>query len=806
MKILTFILAMSVSFNIYSQENAFDYMVPICSSERNFYNIEGSALKGELTELELGFSSFKRTYESHYNQDGSVSYKFIHHSEGLFSDEDYAYFLKFSANTASLVGHSKYLITDEYSFLQFVNDESYKDISSTVFCKVPVESYQTVDWTYTNPETGKTVEASSYFRTMTILGSDKRILVLETKEDNKIVKSYYLKNFGLIALERNGEIYLTDFDFLLMYDRASLDSKSEKEVRKFAWGIIDRFYKIETTDSFMRYGDNDKNAMLKKLDSLQGIYEYMTMKYPEMNQVYRYIMSSYIKSAAEKMFNVLYKNKTLTYNYYQVLPLFNTYYLLRPYPESIQKNGLSEYVSKTEEQFYKTFWRVDYMYLTTLNSDKSKSESYLAYLEKPRVDCINNNEANIDNVNKCILYSMVAVYHNYKKDPANQYLYYVKSVENYKFLSQIDKDLNIDYMRNVMKTLSVSVPGSEADLNRALDATLSLRDYNNSVKIADNGYKNKVGTGLAFGLKYAEAAYNDDVNKEHLRIAMKILYGRHSEMSSAELTSYIKYCAALAPEFDCSKAQSEYDKALKREKQAEAKKEKDNKKKNSSGGSSRAVNLALQCNPFAGLNISGNGGFFKYLPMSASLRTKGIVHEFRYNPFFGFDAKNRFVAGKITENDVNLTAGWKNLKGADYGYSFIIAKNDYRSYSKTVNSAGVGLNVIYGKFSTDPEQDVQASVNNVNLSLTMRPVIERYEALVTFSYTSFSWKSHLSGTVYYGFGAGMRELTYGNSLFTQETLADKDKTVFYDKRYVQTNYTGPYFTFRTGFRFGITIF
>ena len=154
-----------------------------------------------------------------------------------------------------------------------------------------------------------------------------------------------------------------------------------------------------------------------------------------------------------------------------------------------------------------------------------------------------------------------------------------------------------------MKTLSVSVPGSEADLNRALDATLSLRDYNNSVKIADNGYKNKVGTGLAFGLKYAEAAYNDDVNKEHLRIAMKILYGRHSEMSSAELTSYIKYCAALAPEFDCSKAQSEYDKALKREKQAEAKKEKDNKKKNSSGGSSRAVNLALQCNPFAGLNI-----------------------------------------------------------------------------------------------------------------------------------------------------------------------------------------------------------
>lgn len=805
MKILTFILAIGVSNHLYSQENAFDYMVPICSAERNFYKLENNSLNGDLTELELGGTSFTRTYASQYKSDGSVTYKFIHHTEGLFVDEDYAYFLNFSSNTASLVGHSKYQMTGEYTFLQYPNNENYKDVNATVFCKVPLESYQTVDWTYTNPETGKTVEASSYYKTLKFFGNEKRILVVENKEDKKTVKSYYMKHYGLIAVERNGDIYLTDFDFMLQYDKSFLQNTTEPKLREFAWDIIDRLYDIESSDSFMRYGDYDKRQMFQKIDSLQGIYEYLTMQYPEMNQVYRYIMSSYIKGGIEKMFFVMQKNKTLSFYNYEVMPLFNTYYLMRPYPESINKSSLTSYITRSDEFFYTSFWRTDYMYLSILNADKSKLETYIAYLEKPRVDCINNNESNIDNINKCILYSLVAVYHSFRNEPASQYLYYVKSVENYKFLSQAEKDLNIEYMRNVMRTLSVSVPGSEADLNRALDATLSLRDYNNSVKIAANGYNNKIGTGLAFGLKYAEAAYNDDINKEQLRIAMKILYGRHSEMSSVELSNYIKYCKALAPEFDCSKAESEYNKTLKKENQAEEKKAKDNKKKYSSGGSSRAVNLAVQCNPFAGLNISGNGGFFKYLPMSAALRTKGIVHEFRYNPFFGFDAKNRFVAGKITENDVDLNAGWKNLKGADYGYSFIVVKNDYRSYSKTVNSAGVGINAIYGKFTADQE-DIQSTVNNVNMTLVMRPVIQRYEALVTFSYTSFSWKTHLSGTVYYGFGAGMRQLTYGNYTFNQETLADKDKATFNDKRYAQTNYTGPYFTFRTGFRFGITIF
>lgn len=805
MKILTLILAIGMSFPVFSQENAFDYMVPICNSERQFYKVENNSLKGELTELDLSSSGFTRTVVSQYRQDGTVGYKFIHHTEGLFSDEDYAYFVSFSSNTASMYGHSKFLLGGEYTFLQYVNNEQYKDLNSTVFCKVPNESYQSVDWTYTNPETGKTVSASSYYKTMTVFGSEKRILVVENIENSKTTKSYYMKNFGLIAVERYGEIFLTDFDFLLMYDKAFLESKSEKDLRTYAWGIIDRLYYIQTSDSFMRYGDRDKNAMLYKLDSLQGIFEYMTMKYPEMNNVHRFIMTSYIKSALEKMFNVLYKNETLNFYGYELMPYFNTFYLLRPYPDYTSKYNLSTYVSKVDELFYKNFWRVDYMYMYTLNSDKAKLESYVAYLEKPRIDCIVNNESNIDNINKCILYSIAAVYHKNRNEPASQYLYYVKSVENYKFLTQADKDANIEYMRTVMKTLSTLTPGSETDLNRALDATLSLKDYNNSVKIAANGYNNKVGQGLDFALKYAEAAYNDDLNKEHLRKAMQLLNGKYPEMTTSQLSDYIKYCNAMSPEFDCSKAQSEYLKAEKREKQAQEKKNKESKKKYSSGGSERAVNLALQCNPFAGLNISGNGGIFKFLPLSAALRTKGIVHEFRYNPFFGFNAKNRFVAGKITENDVSFNDGWKNIKGADYGYSFIVVKNDYRSYSKTVNSAGVGLNVIYGKFTTD-EEVAQATINGINSPLILRPVIQRYEALVTFNWTTFSWKSHVSGTVYYGFGAGLRDLTYGNYTFSQETLADKDKTVFSDKRFVQTNWTGPYFTFRTGFRFGFTIF
>lgn len=805
MKILTSILTICLAFPVLAQENAFDYMVPICNAERHFYKVENNSLKGELTELDLSSSGFTRTFVSQYKQDGTVGYKFIHHTEGLFTDEDYAYFISFSSNTATMYGHSKYLLDGEYTFLQFVNNEQYKDVTSTIYCKVPNESYQTVDWTYTNPETGKSVNASSYYKNMTIYGAEKRILVVENVEGGKTTKSYYMKNFGLIGVERSGEVYLTDFDFLLIYDRTFLESKSESDLRTYAWGIINRLYKIETTDSFMRYGDHDRSVMYNKLDSLQGIFEYMTMKYPDMNNVHRYIMSSYVKSAVEKMFNVLYENETLNYYSYELMPYFNSFYLLRPYPDYISKYNLNTYVSKVDELFYKSFWRVDYMYLHTLNSDKAKLKSYIAYLEKPRIDCIVNNESNIDNINKCILYSLVAVHHSFKNEPTSQYLYYVKSVENYKFLSQADKDNNIEYMRTVMRTLSTLTPGSESDLNRALDATLSLKDYNNSVKIAANGYSNKLGSGTNFALKYAEAAFNDDLNKEHLRKAMQLLNGKYPEMTSSQLSDYIKYCNAMSPEFDCSKAQSEYSKAEKREKQAVAKKDKENKKKYSSDGSSRTVNLALQCNPFAGLNISGNGGIFKFLPMSAALRTGKIVHEFRYNPFFGFNAKNRFVAGKITENDVSFNDGWKNIKGADYGYSFIVVKNDYRSYSKTVNSAGVGLNVIYGKFTTD-EEVAQATINGINSPLILRPVIQRYEALVTFNWTTFSWKSHVSGTVYYGFGAGLRELTYGNYTFSQETLADKDKTVFSDKRFVQTNWTGPYFTFRTGFRLGFTIF
>ena len=127
-----------MSFPVFSQENAFDYMVPICNSERQFYKVENNSLKGELTELDLSSSGFTRTVVSQYRQDGTVGYKFIHHTEGLFSDEDYAYFVSFSSNTASMYGHSKFLLGGEYTFLQYVNNEQYKDLNSTVFCKVPI--------------------------------------------------------------------------------------------------------------------------------------------------------------------------------------------------------------------------------------------------------------------------------------------------------------------------------------------------------------------------------------------------------------------------------------------------------------------------------------------------------------------------------------------------------------------------------------------------------------------------------------------------------------------------------------------
>lgn len=805
MKYYALLLGVFILNTSSAQELASDYIVPSVRSNKKFYKTVDYTLKGDLAEQSLSTVSKNFSVNTVSNSDGSVGYKLISFNSYDYLEE-FGHFVKFSGNSASLYGFSEYETELDYLYLDIIVNEKYKELTPSVYYKIPNESYQTLDWTFVNPKSNVNVSASSYYKNMTVAGNERRILVIEFNENGKIKKEYYLKHFGLIAFtEPGGSNYVVDFKNFNLYSKSFIDSKSESELRGLAWNLIERLRKVESTDSFLKYNNFDRKQMYQKLDSLDGLMENMCLKTPSMMNVYKYMMSAYTKSALSKLFDKAEEKNAIYDQYFSLMELLNNYYLYRPTTEYIPKGSLNTYVSKVDQNYYENYWKVDYAYFKTVYANSDFDKSYRAFLMKPRVDNILLNETKLDNVNKCILYSYIAVYYDIMNDNSKRYHYLVVSVENYKYLSQKEKDLNIDYMRNVMVNLSTLIPGDESDLIRAINATLDLKDYNNSVKIAKNGYQNGIGKSIDFAFKYAEASYNDDLNKEQLRVAMKMLDGKHELMSSVQLTDYVKYCKAMSPEFDCSKAESMQSKALKKEKSIQSKKAKDDKKNNYRSGGSRALNLAINANPFAGLNISGNGGVFKFLPISASLRIKKVVHEFRYNPFLGFDAKNRFVGGKIIEDGGTNNAGWKNINGADYGYSMIFVKNDMSSYRKNCSSIGGGLNFIYGEFTADPEA-ISARIDGINRNLLINPAIKRYEGLLVFNYTFFDWKTHLSATMYYGVGAGIREITYGDAFFSEEILKNKERTVFTERRFIQDNWSGAYFTFRAGFRFGITLF
>jgi hypothetical protein len=791
-----------IAGHVSAQENAFDYIVPSVRSEKELFKITGNALNGDICNQSSSYGSMKYQITSRYEQDGSVSYKIIYFGLDITYYEDRAYYVKFSGVNAQLSGYSQYELRSGIFFSQYVKNENFQALSGSNFIKVPSESYQTQSWTFTNPKSNQTVNATSYYKNMLFAGQDRRILIVEYNENGKISKEYFLKHFGLVARQNEaGEIYVVGFKDFNLYSKSFIDSKSDKELREFAWDIIDRMRAIDVPDSFYLYTNSNQKKMIEKLDSLNGLLEQMMLKNPSMNNVNKYLLIVYTKSALDKLFDNAQKMDKISYCLPTLMRLLNAYFLARPYPESIPRSGLDTYFSGLNESYYTQYWKADYSMFRCINANADFTKNYKSYLMEPFVYGVLKGEGNMKNDDKCVLFSYVSNYYMFKEDDVNRYHYMVISVENYKYLEQKEKDMNIDYMRNVMKNFETLIPGNEADLNRAIDAVMGLNDYSNAVKIAENGYNNGIGKSLEFAFKYAEASYNNELDIENLKTAMHLMDGKLELMSMTQLENYIKYCKALNSGFDCSKAQSTLEKKRKKE-------QKSNKSKSSgsySSSSKRAMNFAVLANPFAGLNTGKGDRIFKFLPMSATLRIKGTLHEFRYNPFYGFDAKNRFVGGKLEGSEINLNAGWKNLKGADYGYSLIFAKNEISSYSKSCTSIGGGLNVIYGNFSSDPEA-VVARINGNSTNLLLNPKITRYEGLFTFSMYTFNWKSHVSGMFYYGVGAGVRQLTYGDPNHSEEELSDATKTVFEDKRFDQVNWTGAYFTFRMGFRFGLTLF
>lgn len=802
MKYALVILSIIFSFELLAQENAIDYIIPQVNNHKVLYLSSSDVLEGDITTIQTEFQSQEFKYFSEFNADGSTLYKFVHYEGSLFSREQYAYFLKFNGNSAQLFGYSDYKLKNNLFFDDVVN-EDYSALNNQTIYKVPNESYQSQNWSFQDPNTQKQVNGSSYYKTMNIGDYERKILVVEFTSGSKTRKEYYLKYYGLIAIqEPDRKFYINDFDNFSLYTKSFLDDKGEYKTRTYAWDLIEHFRDVNIGDSFFNLDGKNKRVFEKSKDSILGLFEHMMLRNPELQNPYKYMLSIVLYSGSIRIFDEAESQKVTAYQYETIIDELYHYYFIRPYPDAISQYNLSTYVTNISESFYQNFWKMDYCFLKTLPLKNSFERSYKAYLCKPRVESILKFESNIDNVNKCILFAYVSDYYKLLEDEGNEYFYLVKSVEYYKYLSTADKDLNIDYMRAVMRDLAELKPKDEDVLNRAIAATNDLKDYSNSVRIAENGISHKLGIGINFALLYAEAAFQDDLNKPSLRKAMDILSPNLNLLSLAQLNDYLKYCRALGSEYDCKKAESLLSKAKKKE-QSEARKNSNGSNK-SYGSNNRSVNLALLFNPFAGANITGNGGFLKFLPMSAELRTGKIVHEFRYNMFFGGDFKNRFVGGKL-DNEADVNNKWKNLHGADYSYGIIFVKNDKGYNGQECTSGGGGLQFLYGAFQSDKET-TNVTINGAYGTINVTPNIKRYEAILNFKYIYFDWKSHFSATMFYGFGLGMREITYNNSVFSESTLKDKDKTVFEDQRFTQKNWEGAYFTLRLGFRIGFTIF
>ncbi len=815
MKKLITILFLIHQISINAQEIAVNYIIPKVNSIKGLYPSEVKEINEDFTNIDVNiFKGHEVKYEPIIESDGTITYKLIYYRAGQLSTiEDYAYFINFNGNKAILKGYSKYNIKNDFLFDE-VEGETYTALTTpTTYYQVPSESYQTTEWTYSDPISGKTIKAKGSYKTMAFNGNNERIFVVEHIESgtfsNKIKTEYFLKNFGLIATQykQNEIVYITDLVPFKLYSNTYMETLTEEKARLLGWDMID---KIRGDMDFSRKFEEDELLSPLTMDSLTGLYEHMMIKYPEKRNLHRYILSLIYTNWAEYYYYKAKKEKfTLSSTHRNIIENLNNFYLMRLSPDDIPISDLRGYVTRIDEGYYANYWHNLFLKFSSIFKN-GITQDYYVYLFKNDVVAVEKNESTINGTNLFLLHSYMATYYVNAKDNPKAYFNYVLTLENYKALTNADKDLNIDYMKSLMREMTERKPSNETDLIRGINAALDLNDNLNALKIADNGYSNGVGISLNFSMLFAKIAYNNDIDKPYLRKAMQLMQDKLALMSSEQIKNYLLYCKAMSPEFDCAKAESEVKKIEKREAEERENKLKEDKKKarkNSYSSGERKANLALAFNPFAGLNMKGKGGAFKFLPVSVELRTGIVVHEFRMNSFFGFAANNRFVGGKILENVPTYSAGWKNLTGTDYSYGIYFMENKFTSYDKKCQSQGGGFQFLYGNFTSDPEL-TNVRVNTFLKTVTLHPEITRMELLVNCKANLYNWKTHLFITGFWGIGAGTRTIKYNcqDLSISEADLSNETISAFDDKRFVQANWKGYYFTMRLGFRFGLTLF
>ncbi|MCC7025303.1 MAG: hypothetical protein IT265_00005, partial [Saprospiraceae bacterium] len=219
------------------------------------------------------------------------------------------------------------------------------------------------------------------------------------------------------------------------------------------------------------------------------------------------------------------------------------------------------------------------------------------------------------------------------------------------------------------------------------------------------------------------------------------------------------------------------------------------------------VNVAFSVNPLAGLNTKSGrtGGLYKFVPLSADVRTGVFFHEFRWNYFINYNGSERFTRGNLVEPKIEneIRNEWISLKGNDFSYYLgIVAKRteDEGYDSRWSGFHSFGFQYLWGNFNAAEEQTSVVIKGNLNTQdLKIRPEIYRKEYLVNWKYSRF-YKRVFYYTIFTGFGIGWRNITYNSQTpgIGDDQLNKSDETTFFDARLIHENWLGPKLTFRAG--------
>lgn len=373
-------------------------------------------------------------------------------------------------------------------------------------------------------------------------------------------------------------------------------------------------------------------------------------------------------------------------------------------------------------------------------------------------------------------------------------------------------DLSIEFYNLLAEWKKSGKFNSQSDLMLAARA---LEDMGNT-EMADNAYQEILTDGGLLNYETTIKIYDYYRSKRQNEKAKQALNRVNvAYLGCVDLSVIALKYSELGDTKKASEFQGLYKKCIRDHK----KNEREQKRQNVLGSFSwipdfwnEKMSVALSINPLVGINTGRVGGIYKYIPMSADLRTGSLLHEFRWNRFIDYNGSDRFTGGNLAKPEIEneITNEWKSLRGNDFSYylGIIAHRTEDQGYdSRWKGYHAFGVQYLWGNFESDEETAlVMFKGNSMAQDVQIRPVIYRSEWLIQWKYSRYYTKWFYY-TMFMGAGVGQRNLAYNSPDVgvTESQLSSSSESTFYDQRLVQSNWAGRKLTFRAGIRIGITL-